>query len=116
MSEYRLYCFGESGNCYKVALMLRLSAAATGSRYSSTTSAARRAAMPTATSMNELGEAPVLEHEGQRLAQSGAILTWLAARTGQFGGRDEHEQLEALRWILFDNHKFTAVITRPCVS
>ena len=25
MAEYRLYCFGESGNCYKAALMLQLS-------------------------------------------------------------------------------------------
>ena len=24
MSEYRLYCVGESGNCYKVALMLNI--------------------------------------------------------------------------------------------
>jgi hypothetical protein len=24
MSQYRLYCVGESGNCYKVALMLEL--------------------------------------------------------------------------------------------
>ena len=24
MSEYRLYCVGESGNCYKVALMLNV--------------------------------------------------------------------------------------------
>ena len=25
MAEYQLYCFGESGNCYKAALMLQLS-------------------------------------------------------------------------------------------
>ena len=26
MSEYKLYCVGESGNCYKVALMLNVCA------------------------------------------------------------------------------------------
>jgi glutathione S-transferase len=43
---------------------------------------------------------------GKRLSQSGAILMWLAETTGHFApGADERH--EALRWILFDNHKFT---------
>jgi len=58
--------------------------------------------------INELGEIPVLEHGAKRLSQSGAILTYLAEKTGRFGGRDEDEKLEILRWILFDNHKFTS--------
>src|SRR6185369_17313890 len=59
-------------------------------------------------SVNELGEVPVLEHKGRQLTQSGAILTYLAAETGKFGGRDDTERLEILRWMLFDNHKFTS--------
>jgi glutathione S-transferase len=55
-----------------------------------------------------LGEVPILEHEGKKLSQSGVILTYLAERTGQFGGANEEERLEILRWILFDNHKFTS--------
>jgi len=58
--------------------------------------------------INELGEVPVLEHAGRRLTQSGVILTYLAERTGRFGGRDADERLEVLRWILSDNHKFTS--------
>jgi glutathione S-transferase len=58
--------------------------------------------------LNETGEAPVLEHRGKRLAQSGVILTYLAEQTGRFGGRNEDEKREILRWILFDNHKFTS--------
>ena len=27
---------------------------------------------------------------------------------GRYGGRDESERLEILRWVLFDNHKFTS--------
>src|SRR5688572_1641262 len=107
MSEYRLHCFAESGNCYKVALMLSLCGCEWEPVFvdyfgGETRTDAYR------TSMNELGEAPVLEHRGQRLAQSGAILTYLATRTGRFGGRDENQRFEALRWILFDNHKFTS--------
>jgi glutathione S-transferase len=107
MSEYRLHCLGESGNCYKVALMLN----ACGCDWQpvfvdyfggQTRGEAYRE------SLNELGEVPVLEHGGRRLSQSGAILTYLAERTGKFGGRDEMQRLEILRWILFDNHKFTS--------
>ena len=42
------------------------------------------------------------------MTQSGVILTWLADHLGRYGGRDENERLEILRWMLFDNHKFTS--------
>ena len=61
-------------------------------------------------SVNEMGEAPVLQHAGRKLTQSGAILTYLADRTGKFAAAGEDERLEALRWILFDNHKFTSYL------
>jgi glutathione S-transferase len=58
--------------------------------------------------VNEMGEAPVLDDGPLRLTQSGVILTHLARVSGKFGGRDEREQQEILRWLLFDNHKFTS--------
>jgi glutathione S-transferase len=107
MSEYRLYCVGESGNCYKVALMLNASGCDWEPVFvdyfgGETRAAAYRDAI------NAFGEVPVLEHQGVRHSQSGAILTWLAERTGQFGPRNEAERLDILRWMLFDNHKFTS--------
>ena len=107
MTSYRLHCLAESGNCYKVALMLNVSGCAwtpvfVDYFHGETRGEEYRSAL------NEQGEVPVLEHEGKRLTQSGAILSYLAARTGQFGGRTDDERLEALRWILFDNHKFTS--------
>ena len=54
-----------------------------------------------------MGEVPVLEVDGQRMSQSGAILTWLAETTGKFAPAAA-ERMQALRWLLFDNHKFTA--------
>ena len=59
------------------------------------------------TDTNEMGEAPVLEHKGKRLAQSGVILHYLAEHFGKFQGEDK---LEVLRWILWDNHKLTSYI------
>jgi glutathione S-transferase len=107
MAEFKLHCFTESGNAYKVALMLDLCAApweavpvpfGTGV----TRSAGWRA------EVNDMGEAPVLEHRGLRLSQSGVILDYLAGELGRFGPRDEAERREIWRWILFDNHKFTS--------
>jgi glutathione S-transferase len=107
MADYRLYCAGVSGNAYKAALMLSLS----GCDWEPVVldyigGATRQEAFRE--EINELGEIPVLEHGAKRLSQSGAILTYLAEKTGRFGGRDEDEKLEILRWILFDNHKFTS--------
>ena len=107
MSEYKLYCVGESGNCYKVALMLNVCGCDWQPVFVDYFGGETRGETYR-DSLNELGEVPVLEHEGRRLTQSGAILTWLADRLGRYGGRDEHERLEVLRWMLFDNHKFTS--------
>jgi glutathione S-transferase len=107
MADYRLYCAGVSGNAYKAALMLSLS----GCDWEPVVLDFLGGATRQDTfreEINELGEIPVLEHGAKRLSQSGAILTYLAEKTGRFGGRDEDEKLEILRWILFDNHKFTS--------
>jgi glutathione S-transferase len=106
MADYKLYAFGESGNCYKVALMLAL----TNTPWErlpvdyfngETRGEAFRA-------LNEMGEAPVLLHDGKVLSQSGVILDYLAEKTGKFGPGNEDERREILRWMLFDNHKFTS--------
>jgi glutathione S-transferase len=107
MSEYRLHCVGESGNCYKVALMLNLCGCDWEPVFVDYFGGVTRGA-EYRESLNEFGEVPVLEHAGQRHTQSGAILTWLAERTAKFGARDEAERLDILRWLLFDNHKFTS--------
>jgi glutathione S-transferase len=107
MSQYRLHCVGESGNSYKVALMLELCGYEWEPVFvdffgGETRSTAYRG------EINELGEVPVLEFAGKRLAQSGAILTYLSELSGKFGGRDQEHRLAILGWILFDNHKFTS--------
>ena len=109
MSAIRLHCFGESGNAYKAALMLELC----GLEWTpvpidffngETRSPAWRA------SVNAMGEAPVLEIGGKTLTQSGVMLVHLSRLTGKFGAADEDGRQDILRWLLFDNHKFTANI------
>jgi len=57
---------------------------------------------------NAMGEVPVLDDGAKRLTQSGVILTYLADKHGRFGGRNADERLDVLRWLFFDNHKFTS--------
>src|SRR5688572_29442112 len=107
VAEYRLHCFAQSGNAYKAALMLAL----TGADWEPVwldffNGAARNPDWREA--VNDMGEAPVLEHGDRRLSQSGVILTYLSRRFGKFGPESEDEELEILRWMLFDNHKFTS--------
>ena len=52
-----------------------------------------------------MGEAPVLVHGGKKLSQSGVILTYLARKSGKFLPQGEDDELESLRWIIFDNQK-----------
>ena len=104
---YRLHCFSQSGNCFKVAFLLRALEQPFATVFVDYMhGVTRESGWRDAT--NEMGEVPVLEDGARRLTQSGAILTYLAAKHGAFGGRNEDERLEVLRWLLFDNHKFTS--------
>jgi len=107
MAAYQLYCMRESGNSYKAALMLQLAGCDWTPVWVDYFNGATREDS-FRHELNELGEVPVLVHGNKKLTQSGVILTYLAEKTGKFGGRNEEEKLEILRWMLFDNHKFTS--------
>ncbi len=108
MADYKLYCFAQSGNAYKAALMLQLCGADWEPRFVDFFNGETRT--PEYRAINEMGEVPVLEFDGQRLSQSGVILDLLAERFGKYGPDDGDERREILRWILFDNHKLTSYI------
>lgn len=107
MAEYRLHCMKESGNAYKVALMLELCGCDWQPVWVDYFNGATRGDAFRG-ELNEMGEVPVLEHKGRRFTQSGVILDYLAEVTGRFGPRNSEERREILRWTLFDNHKFTS--------
>jgi glutathione S-transferase len=109
MSDYQLYCFAQSGNSYKAALMLTLTGAPWKPVFVDFFKGETRSDSYRST-VNEMGEVPVLVDGAKKLAQSGVILGYLAERSGRFGGRDDDERREILRWILFDNHKFTSYL------
>ena len=105
MSEYQLHCFAQSGNSYRVALMLNLIGADWEPIFVDFFKGGVQRTPEFRIRVNEMGEAPVLVHDARTLSQSGVILTYLAKRSGKFAPQGEDEELETLRWLLFDNQK-----------
>lgn len=107
---YKLHGFCQSGNTYKVALLLQalkqpweavhlpISQFVAGVQRSD---AWREG-------VNAMGEVPVLEVDGRKLTQSAAIMLYLADKHGDFSGKDGDERQEVMRWLFFDNHKFSS--------
>ena len=109
---YKLHAFAQSGNTYKVALLLQalrqpwtpihlpFEEFAKGIQRSDSWRQ----------DVNPMGEIPVLEEGDSKLTQSAVILQFLAKKHGAYGGQSEGERLEVLRWMFFDNHKFTSYL------
>jgi glutathione S-transferase len=109
MAEYTLLCMGESGNAYKVALMLQAAELSWKPQWVDFFNGATRTdAFRSA--YNEMGEVPVLIHGEKKFTQSGVILDYLAEQSRKFGPKSDGERREILRWMLFDNHKLTSPI------
>jgi glutathione S-transferase len=109
MADYQLYCFAQSGNAYRAALMLNLIGADWQPIFVDFFNGETRTAEYRST-VNEMGEAPVLVHGAKKLSQSGVILLYLADRFGKFLPSGEAIRLEALRWIIFDNQKLNGLL------
>ncbi len=106
MPAYRLHYFPESGNSYKLALMLTFCGQAFEPVWTDFGGGVTRTPEWRA-SVNPMGEIPVLEEDGVRLTQTAPILLRLAERYGRFGGDTAAEKYEVLRWLFWDNHKLT---------
>ncbi len=103
--KYKLHCFAQSGNAYKVALMLKLCGADWDAEFVDFFNGGSRT--PEYLALNEMGEVPVLEAGELVLSQSGVILDYLADAFEQFDSGSVPEHREILRWLFFDNHKLT---------
>jgi glutathione S-transferase len=105
MPEFQLHCFAQSGNSYRAALMLNLISADWKPVFVDFFGAMPQRTAEWRESVNDMGEAPVLDHNGKKLTQSGVILTYLADLSGHYKPQGLEQELESLRWILFDNQK-----------
>lgn len=109
---YKLHAFSQSGNCYKVAVLLqalRQPWSAIHMPFADFVAGVPRSD-DFRSRQNAMGEVPILEVDGRKLTQSAAILLYLADKHGAYGGQDEDERQEVMRWLFFDNHKFTSYL------
>ncbi len=71
MAEYQLYCFAQSGNAYRAALMLNLIGADWEPIFVDFFGKGVQRTPEYREQINEMGEAPVLVHGKKKLTQSG---------------------------------------------
>ncbi|WP_340262831.1 glutathione S-transferase family protein [Sulfitobacter pontiacus] len=103
----KLHCFGESGNAYKAALALQLSGLDWEPVKVDFFGGETRT-QDYRTTINNMGEAPVMIDGDIRLTQSGVIQDYVSEQSGKFGGGNSEERREILRWVLWDNHKLSS--------
>ena len=104
----KLYSFGESGNAYKCALALTLADMEWEPVFVDFFNGAARSAE--FRKINEMGEVPVLVDGDTVLSQSGVILDYISSKSGKLGGKSAAERREVLRWMFWDNHRFSTQI------
>jgi len=109
---YKLHAFAQSGNTYKVALLLQALRQPWTPIHLPFEEFAKGIQRSDAwrQDVNPMGEIPVLEADGKKLTQSAVIMLHLAQKHGAYAGTSEDERLEVLRWMFFDNHKFTSYL------
>jgi glutathione S-transferase len=96
---YKLYDFLLSGNCYKIRLLLNQ----LGIDYErvNVDILQKESRTPEFLKINSNGRIPVLSHNGKHLAESNAILWYLAAKT-DFLPKGDYEQAQVLQWMFFE--------------
>jgi glutathione S-transferase len=100
MKRFTLYGSPHSLPTYKVALMLRLSAAPFSFRYVSFQKGMHRA--PEFLALSRWGQVPVLLDDERVLVQSAAIVEHLAQTLGRFEGHDAASRQAVREWLYWD--------------
>lgn len=102
MKKYKLYGDGRSGNCYKVALLLRL----TGQPFDwvETDVMAQATRRDEFLALNPNGRVPLLQlPDGRCLAESNAMLLHLSRNTDWFP-QGEWQQALTWQWLFFEQY------------
>jgi len=94
------YGHPRSGNAYKVALMLALTGAPHRSELVDLAAGKQRS--PEYLKVSRFGQVPALVHGEIRIAQSNAILLYLAELTGKFGAAGTAHKFAVLEWLMWE--------------
>jgi glutathione S-transferase len=107
---YKLYDFLPSGNCYKIRLLLNQ----LGIEYErvNVDILNKESRTPEFLKINPNGRTPVLYHDGKYLAESNAIL-WYLASNSIFLPKGNYEQALVLQWMFFEQFSHEPNIATP---
>jgi len=112
---YKLFDFLPSGNCYKIRLIL----SQLGIEYERVNIdiLSKESRTPEFLKINPNGRTPVLYHEGKYLAESNAIL-WYLASNSSYLPKGNYEQALVLQWMFFEqfSHEPNIATSRYWVS
>ena len=99
---YKLFDFLPSGNCYKIRLLFNQ----LGIEYEriNIDILSKESRTPEFLKINPNGKTPVLYHEGKYLAESNAIL-WYLASNSSFIPNGNYEQALVLQWMFFERNR-----------
>jgi glutathione S-transferase len=111
-ARFTLYGHALSGPSYKVGLFFALSREPFDYVHVSLRDGEHK--QPAYLALQRYGQVPLLvdERNGRKLCQSAAILEYLADVTGQFGGADLDERLQAREWLYWDFDRLAPAIYR----
>ena len=106
MTKPILYCFGESGNAYRAALCMTLLKIDYEQKFVDFFKGEARSET-FLKEVNPMGEVPALKWKGKIYTQSAVIMELFAREAGQFIGKTRDEDLEIMRWVVWDNQKLS---------
>ena len=102
--DFTLFAHPESGHSYKVKLLLEV--AGIPHDFHIVDLGLPRAQRPEPfRTISPFGEVPLLLHKDQVLAQSNAILNYLAVKTGRWGGETPERLAKALQWMFWEANR-----------
>jgi glutathione S-transferase len=101
MSDFKLYQYSSSGNCYKIRLLMNM----LNIPYEAIEVDILKKESRTEEflKINPNGRTPVLEHQGRFLPESNAAL-WYLAKNTEFLATDDFEAAQTLQWMFFEQY------------
>ena len=111
MSKMTLYGIWLSGPTYKAGLAMSLMGQSFAYKHVDLRAGAHK--QPEYLAINRFGQVPALVDGDLKLCQSGAILLYLADKSGKMGGKTAEEKARVREWLFWEFDRLASNIYRP---
>jgi len=111
MSKMTLYGIWLSGPTYKAGLAMSLMGQSFAYKHVDLRAGAHK--QPEYLAINRFGQVPALLDGDLKLCQSGAILLYLADKSGKMGGKTAEEKARVREWLFWEFDRLASNIYRP---